>query len=243
MNKRTQKLCQITTKEPTKGENKYPEQIMDRSKSVSTRRTGDPSKSARTHSSKTNKTLNKPLPIWVPNHLRKEFSIHFLDENTVNSNNISPLCSFKNNSFFSWRPKERKRGKTLLPQPKNTPTLQRYCSQVQSTPFGACKVQDSESSEFSECSMSSLSESDEPTISVEELKAQASELTKFILSQVRNEIRPGNEFNLKEKVFMILSLGEELTYCDIKRIFGENYCEDDGKYACFTILCENVKIY
>lgn len=214
-----------------------------RSKSTRTRRTISTKETPkkRSQSTTTNKSIRIPLPAWVTPHLRYHVRIHFLEEDSPNHSTFSTLVIPKNRILFFGEQKEKKNETSYLStNPK---------SELEKVPKSADRSTMLHSSqeplsEISCSSLSSLTESEELSIMSSDIRPEASKLTRMVLQRVREEHRPSKEFNLEERIFRILKLGEERTYSDIKNILGvSECCKDEGKLACFGILCENVKIY
>lgn len=102
-------------------------------------------------------------------------------------------------------------------------------------------LKDFSSNENCSSDLSSLSHETEDSFFLEE---QAQEIAQIILKELGEEHRPHENFRLKEKIIEILKRREELTFIDLKRIFGvDDYCADLSSTACFSLLCEHIKIY
>lgn len=97
---------------------------------------------------------------------------------------------------------------------------------------------DSDLSQFSYIS------EDEVSLNSQELEEEAARLTQKILFELGEQNSPNKEFDLYGKIRRILKKKHELTFSDLKRIFGvEEYYASCKNYPCFNLICQHVKIY
>lgn len=82
------------------------------------------------------------------------------------------------------------------------------------------------------------------TLNSVELEKEALRITEYILDKLGDCNKPEDDFDLYGKVVEILKKGDEITYLDVKRIFGvADSSLNLHRNPCFDLLCEQVTIH